>query len=285
MKIDIQFETLKNNSSILCKLGKCKKYQRDILHEKIKNLMQNDPSHSILAIYTMGNFEDSPENIIIYRNNLIIIVREKSNQMNIIGDVSMDDTEFLEHLLSSLHHYFAFVSGNSLINTLLQFSFFDNSIRNKVFILDEFKPVNITKKLIIFHKEKGMEYINIFTNYYNYDMDDLDRILVRPHVMLIENNEVLAVARVNGLIYDMAVIGGVYTPIQHRGKGFSKQVNSGLVSYLKTLVKTIFLETDTQNHAALSVYQSLGYKEIGISAFFERDIKFIEDIIIGDRNY
>ena len=62
---------------------------------------------------------------------------------------------------------------------------------------------------------------------------------------------------------DLAIVRGVFTAMDERGKGCSKSVCSALVRRLLDEGKEVMLYVSKDNEAALNVYREVGFKETG----------------------
>jgi predicted GNAT family acetyltransferase len=62
---------------------------------------------------------------------------------------------------------------------------------------------------------------------------------------------------------DLAIVRGVSTAPDERGKGYSKSVCSALVKRLLDEGKEVMLYVSRDNAAALNVYREIGFKETG----------------------
>jgi len=80
---------------------------------------------------------------------------------------------------------------------------------------------------------------------------------------LYESGKLVSYAASPEILEDMAIVRGVYTAPDKRGKGYSKAVCSALVSRLLDEGKEVMLYVSKDNAAALSVYRSLGFMETG----------------------
>jgi predicted GNAT family acetyltransferase len=68
----------------------------------------------------------------------------------------------------------------------------------------------------------------------------------------------------------------MHTLKEFRGRGYGKAIASTWTREVLKRKLTPFLETDVDNHSALKIYRSLGYKEIGESCFFEKGSAIVE---------
>jgi GNAT superfamily N-acetyltransferase len=80
---------------------------------------------------------------------------------------------------------------------------------------------------------------------------------------LYEGERLVSYAASPEILEDLAIVRGVFTAPDRRGKGYSKAVCSALVSWLLGEGKEAMLYVSEDNAAALSVYRSLGFRETG----------------------
>lgn len=80
---------------------------------------------------------------------------------------------------------------------------------------------------------------------------------------LYEGKRLVSYAASPEILEDLAIVRGVFTAPDKRGKGYSKAVCSAVVSRLLGEGKDVMLYVSKDNAAALSVYRSLGFKETG----------------------
>lgn len=77
-------------------------------------------------------------------------------------------------------------------------------------------------------------------------------------------NTNVAMARVNASSQGRVMIGGVYTPKEHRRKGYAKAVVSGMLQSLKEEDESMHTALlFTENQYALRAYRSIGFKDTG----------------------
>jgi hypothetical protein len=79
------------------------------------------------------------------------------------------------------------------------------------------------------------------------------------------NSELTSMSQINGKYNKMAQVGGVFTPIEYRRNGYSKECMSKLIEDCLNIheFNEIILFTAEQNTPARKVYESLGFKNIG----------------------
>jgi len=80
---------------------------------------------------------------------------------------------------------------------------------------------------------------------------------------LYEGRRLVSYAASPEILEDLAIVRGVFTAPDKRGKGYSKAVCSALVSRLLGEGKEAMLYVSKDNAAALGVYRSLGFRETG----------------------
>jgi GNAT superfamily N-acetyltransferase len=78
-----------------------------------------------------------------------------------------------------------------------------------------------------------------------------------------EKENLVSCAASPEILEDLAIVRGVFTAPDKRGKGYSKAVCSALVSKLLDEGKEVMLYVSKDNAAALSVYRSIGFRETG----------------------
>jgi predicted GNAT family acetyltransferase len=93
-------------------------------------------------------------------------------------------------------------------------------------------------------------------------------ILNRSRRLWILNSEIVSMAGSTGETSNGARIGAVYTPPQHRGKGFGSMLVYQLTMEILQSGKAMsFLYTDLSNPTSNSIYQKMGYKPVGDSLY------------------
>ncbi|MBT3585572.1 MAG: GNAT family N-acetyltransferase [Halobacteriovoraceae bacterium] len=80
-----------------------------------------------------------------------------------------------------------------------------------------------------------------------------------------EEEQLVSIATLNARFQKLAQVGGVFTPIEKRGKGFSKDCMRQLLHdcFNNLGIEKMILFTSQTSLAAQSVYQSMGFKIIG----------------------
>lgn len=97
--------------------------------------------------------------------------------------------------------------------------------------------------------------------------------------VLCDEDELLAMSGFNAQAAQTVQIGGVYTPPQHRGKGYARAVVAGSLALVRgPNVQRSVLFTGHDNLAAQRAYEALGYQRQG-----EFGIKFLDDPLLADR--
>ncbi|MCY3415009.1 MAG: GNAT family N-acetyltransferase [Candidatus Heimdallarchaeota archaeon] len=253
-------------------------------------IIKETPTHTILAGYTIGNFVDSPGSMLLdYKGRLYFNVRYTNSQIIVFGDLKEQDHEFVKDLFLPLREYFAFVSGPKIISFFDSLDFYDRSLKNDVFHLRNHVSANLEEHILILDGNddiKLQKKVISFLKYKEQTKEEWNELFARkPHIVYLLGDEIVSIARTNTFSDDIAVIGGVYTPPEHRRKGYSSAVNKAFAAYLQDKSKLVALETDHTNLAAQKVYRKIGYEVVGQSAFFQRDVNIIEDQLIGDRDY
>ncbi len=85
-----------------------------------------------------------------------------------------------------------------------------------------------------------------------------------------EDNEIVSMAAMNAMYENIGQVGGVYTPKEHRSRGFSKKCMRGLLydCFHQHKLQKIILFTGNTNIAAQKVYEAIGFKRIGRYGMF-----------------
>jgi GNAT superfamily N-acetyltransferase len=78
-----------------------------------------------------------------------------------------------------------------------------------------------------------------------------------------ESGKLVSYAASPEILEDLAIVRGVFTAPDNRGKGYSKAVCSALVSRLLDEGREVMLYVSKDNAVAISVYRSLGFRETG----------------------
>lgn len=96
-------------------------------------------------------------------------------------------------------------------------------------------------------------------------LTDIERQHATGAAWLLEGQDgPLAFSAFNATLPDVVQIGGVYTPPEHRGRGYARAVVAGsLVAVAATGVRRAILFTDADNVAARRAYEAIGFREVG----------------------
>lgn len=95
--------------------------------------------------------------------------------------------------------------------------------------------------------------------------DGLERDMASGMLFVLEaDSNVVAKSSFHGIANGAVQIGGVYTPPQHRGRGYARSVVAGSLMMARDAGETkAFLFTSETNAAAQRAYQALGFRPIG----------------------
>ena len=254
----------------------------------ISEMMSDDQSHLVEGGYCLDNLYSRRDNlyIILYSNSSRALLNVGTgNQLIVIGDYDSGLASTISELVNGLSSYFLLLSGRQFeeVSNSIDYT---RSLENITFLYRGYDDWTDLDVYIVDDANYDQEVGSKVVEYFGYTLDNQKRYFSdHPHAALIKDEEVVSVARVNAMVEDMAVIGGVGTPIIHRRKGYSKRVMKAFTSYLRRRGLIVTLSTDTNNIAALKVYRSLGYSEVGRSTYVEKGSDIIEKEIIGDRDY
>jgi len=80
---------------------------------------------------------------------------------------------------------------------------------------------------------------------------------------LYENGQLASFVAAPEMLEDLAIIRGVYTAPECRGKGYATSICSAIVQTLLEQGKEVFLYVSKENQPAVKVYRKLGFKETG----------------------
>jgi GNAT superfamily N-acetyltransferase len=107
--------------------------------------------------------------------------------------------------------------------------------------------------------------------YYDSSLDSLlATAKTHPRVLGVLGKEVVSVARTNSISERFAILGGMHTRLDCRGRGYGTAVASTWTQEIFRRKLTPTLETDIGNHPALRIYRGLGYAEIGRHFYYEK---------------
>jgi GNAT superfamily N-acetyltransferase len=123
---------------------------------------------------------------------------------------------------------------------------------------NEFKPRKARNV-----QELGREDAEEVGNLLNREPDRIKDLLKGLSYGLYEQRQLVAFAAAPEILEDLAIIRGVYTLPNLRGKGYATEVCSAVTAKLLEQGKTVFLYVSRDNHPALRVYGKLGFSETG----------------------
>jgi ribosomal protein S18 acetylase RimI-like enzyme len=93
---------------------------------------------------------------------------------------------------------------------------------------------------------------------------DWGRVLERQTVAVLEEaGRIVAVVKRTAGTTRYATIGGTWTDPAHRGRGLAKRLTAFLVAALLADRPTVHLIVDDDNTAAIALYRSLGFEQVG----------------------
>lgn len=272
-------------------IGSISKVQRRELDATIKKMIEQRPEFGVIGGYNRGNIWSKPENsyVVIKKNDIIININDRANRLAVMVDTSDPVvTKFGSRIFKSLSKAFIMVIGDN-VEEIMQDIATDNQISNVEYQLEEFHPQEYADDI---------EIINLLDSRNELPEDRLSAIIERlwgykslklmktPHVAALSiDGDIMGGARVNELVKDTAVIGGVITLKEFRGRGVGTAVSSALIGIMYQQGYTIYLATDKGNKPARRIYEKLGFEQVGGSYFFDIGTNVIEEGIIGDRDY
>jgi ribosomal protein S18 acetylase RimI-like enzyme len=270
------------------------------MRREILEILEKNPNNIITGTYTYGNltYESRENNLVIRiedrKNKLIINCNPEWKQILIFAtQITEALKSSINTLLNGIPSFFIFTSGSGLIEFLNENIEFDQSLSNIVYELDannlytddlkhEFE-VEVYPVGTILDKEQNKLFYDMWG--YNFKPNhELDR----PHVLVTVNvnGHQLGVggARANEVIDGLSVIGGVHTKKAYRRRGIGFLASYKMAMYLLNTGNRVFLETDVGNFPARKIYEKIGFKEVGVSKFYDSNTGVIPDIM-GDRDY
>lgn len=79
-----------------------------------------------------------------------------------------------------------------------------------------------------------------------------------------ESDQLVAAAgtHVAGSRHGVAAVGAVLTRPSHRGRGFGSRVTAALTAHLADRYETVGLNVETRNHAAITLYERVGFRRV-----------------------
>jgi len=123
---------------------------------------------------------------------------------------------------------------------------------------NEFKPKK-AKNVRELSREDAEEVGNLLAQ----ESDRIKDLLKGLSFGLHEKGQLVAFAGAPEILEDLAIIRGVYTQPNLRGKGYATKVCSAVTARLIEQGKEAFLYVSKDNHPALRVYRKLGFRETG----------------------
>lgn len=123
---------------------------------------------------------------------------------------------------------------------------------------NEFKPKK-AKNVRELSREDAEEVGNLLAQ----ESDRIKDLLKGLSFGLHEKGQLVAFAAAPEILEDLAIIRGVYTQPNLRGKGYATKVCSAVTARLIEQGKEAFLYVSKDNHPALRVYRKLGFRETG----------------------
>jgi RimJ/RimL family protein N-acetyltransferase len=123
---------------------------------------------------------------------------------------------------------------------------------------NEFKPKKAKNA-----RELGREDAEEVRNLLARESDRIKDLLKGLSFGLHEKGQLVAFASAPEIIEDLAIIRGVYTQPNLRGKGYATKVCSAVTARLIEQGKEAFLYVSKENQPALNVYRKLGFRETG----------------------
>ena len=275
-------------------VGSSSSEEKSLLKKWIYNAIENDPSFGVVGVYSLGNIESRPHKyyaiIGSFEHGILLNVDPDRNWMITIN-YNAHEAHFkeLEQLISHISSIFLFVSSQRLVSLgkkLYNDKKLSRSLYNNVYQLKNFNESLISdcnpSAKVIYHPSTQENFLKV-REFYEYQENHMDE-LSGMQVILELDNELVAGARANEEIDNSCVIGGVKTLPHRRKQKLGFTVCFHLTKLLHQKYENVFLETDMDNFPAIKIYKKLGFIEVGVSAFFEKGLDMIEDVI-GERDY
>jgi len=158
---------------------------------------------------------------------------------------------------------------------------YDDSIRNEIFVLgdpDSFQPIPAPRELEVRIAATPEETTEL-AKYYGKDPEEMKRTAgPLPRVFGRVGQEIVSVAKTNAVTETFAILGGVHTLPEFRGRGYSKAVVSTWTQEVLRRRLEPILDTYVHNRPALAVYEAVGYKRHGRVTYFSNGLSIIDEL-------
>jgi GNAT superfamily N-acetyltransferase len=112
-------------------------------------------------------------------------------------------------------------------------------------------------------QEMTRDNLEIVSGLLNRETSRVTGLLKGPSYGLYKHGRLASFAAAPEMLEDLAIIRGVYTALNCRGKGYATSVCSAIVERLLEQGREVFLYVSKENPPALRVYRKLGFKETG----------------------
>lgn len=112
-------------------------------------------------------------------------------------------------------------------------------------------------------QEMTRDNLEIVSGFLNRETSKVADLLKELSYGLYEHGRLASFVAAPEMLEDLAIIRGVYTAPEYRGKGYAESVCSAIVQTLLEQGKEVFLYVSKENPPALRVYRRLGFKETG----------------------
>jgi len=141
----------------------------------------------------------------------------------------------------------------------------DETTRGKVttYLLMKVRADNFRPTMIHSVQEMGKEDNEVVSNFLGRELSRTADLLKGLAYGLYENGQLVSFAAAPEMLEDLAIIRGVYTAPNLRGKGYATSVCSALVRRLLEKGMEVILYVAKDNTPAIKVYRKLGFRETG----------------------
>jgi GNAT superfamily N-acetyltransferase len=112
-------------------------------------------------------------------------------------------------------------------------------------------------------QEMTRDNVEIVSAFLNRETSRVTDLLKGLSYGLYKHGRLASFAAAPEILEDLAIIRGVYTALNCRGKGYATSVCSAIVEKLLKQGREVFLYVSKENPPALGVYQKLGFEETG----------------------
>jgi GNAT superfamily N-acetyltransferase len=112
-------------------------------------------------------------------------------------------------------------------------------------------------------QEMTRDNLEIVSGFLNRETSRVTDLLKGLSYGLYKRGRLASFAAAPEILEDLAIIRGVYTALNCRGKGYATSVCSAIVERLLEQGREVFLYVSKENPPALRVYRKLGFKETG----------------------